>query len=648
MKRRALLALAPLVALLPLVPARAEAAPPAACDESSWVGGAVDLCGGELVYRDYVYDDYGADTGAWGGTRTGVGTLPAGEARYPVGADNTADLLTLRLRPVGDQLAVTFQLNTLYGAGQTKAVLAVDTDDDPATGGGPWPGVKNLRSAGWDVVHTFATGDPVTNAITGTVALPAGTTWRVQAVVAQADGTVMNVAFRGRDEGRWFEDDQAASLRTGDVSGFGHVVAVADLLAGVTRPAPPPAPGLHERVYESDYTVLPFTEGMTYGTEVRGRGPFSYYQYFGRYQPYSVYVPEGAAGPRSAQLFLHGTGGSNNNEVMEQAGFQADLGDARNRILVSPLGRGTQGYFIDVSERDVLDVLDDALAHYAIDPEQVFVSGYSMGGYGAYRMAMLHPDRFAGYLAWAPFTGDVANPVPCQSVVAECASGGFGNVIDLVGNLRHVPGASLFAGGDYFITPNQSGSMTLALRAAGNPFVSFVHPAAEHLTFGLLDDWEKESAYSAGRRRVADPARVTYRTDARWDAPEYGIAHRGAYWVSGIEPARPGYADVDLTSSGCGTALPVNAEEPPGTGTAPVPWVSVSIAPVGTAPVVAAARLEGTLANVAEITVDRDGACLPKKKVAYDLTTDGPVTVHLGDGASVSLPGAGRHQGVTR
>jgi len=35
----------------------------AQCNEQSWFAGVTEICNGVLVYRDYVYDDYGADTG---------------------------------------------------------------------------------------------------------------------------------------------------------------------------------------------------------------------------------------------------------------------------------------------------------------------------------------------------------------------------------------------------------------------------------------------------------------------------------------------------------------------------------------------------------------------------------------------------------
>src|SRR3954451_13619537 len=98
----------------------------------------------------------------------------------------------------------------------------------------------------------------------------------------------MNVAFRGAGEhaqyklnyanpsaygpsgqGAWFEDDQAAALMGGDISQFGYTVATADLAPGVTREQAV-GPGLHERVYTSDYAL---GEGMSYeGVDGRGTG----------------------------------------------------------------------------------------------------------------------------------------------------------------------------------------------------------------------------------------------------------------------------------------------------------------------------------------------------------------------------------------
>jgi len=161
----------------------------AGCSEKSWIGGTSEWCDGWFVHRDYVYDDYGADLrpGSPHGTdfaraRGDVDHRDHGQAL------NSTDLLVLRLRAEGDDLIARFELNTLFGADATVAALAIDTDDDPRTGGGPW-GVIDVSSAGWDEMHLFDDRDPDANVIVGRAPLPSvpGGSFRVQAVVALGD-----------------------------------------------------------------------------------------------------------------------------------------------------------------------------------------------------------------------------------------------------------------------------------------------------------------------------------------------------------------------------------------------------------------------------------------------------------------------------
>jgi hypothetical protein len=50
--------------------------------------------------------------------------------------NNYADIAAIRLRVSGDQLLVSFEMNSLFDADSTVVALAIDTDDDSATGGG--------------------------------------------------------------------------------------------------------------------------------------------------------------------------------------------------------------------------------------------------------------------------------------------------------------------------------------------------------------------------------------------------------------------------------------------------------------------------------------------------------------------------------
>ncbi|MDK3255980.1 hypothetical protein [Blastococcus capsensis] len=656
--------------LSPAVAAATPAPPPAPspgvgltqrCGGTSWWAGTTTVCDGTVVYRDYVNDDHGADTGGIGynGTQRAFGTLahPAGDQRYAEDRISVADLVRLELSRHGNRINVAAETAALYRPDDTVLALAIDTDGDPMTGGGTW-GELDVRSDGWDRLVVLDRGDPDSNTLRGSFPLPTAPRWRVQAVTADAAaGTVMNVAFRGPDEeaqytlayaapsehppsgqGAWFEDRQAAALTSGDVSAFGYTVSTEDLRRGVTR-----EPGMHERVYTSDYTVPavsgPPTESMSY-TGVPGRGSggstSAFAQVFnllGRYQPYGVYVPASVtSGSYGLQMEWHG---SNQGMVAQinQPGMQQRFGEELGRLLVTPEARGPNGYGSDVSERDLLDVMADVQQALPVDPDRVFSSGYSQGGYITFRMAMLFPDRFAGFTGWVPFTGNDTNGTPVEGTV-DVTAGAVGNMIDFAGNARHVPGSMLFGAADELVQAPSAEAMRAAFADAGGSYRWWQHTAADHFTFILHDDWRKEAAYSASQRLVHDPARVTFRTATFLDAPEYGIRHDAAYWVSGIRPRTEQYADTDLTSSGCGIPV-VTATPIPGAGPDPVPYVqdgrdvTVTRGP-------AAARLEGTLANVAELQVDTQRTCLTGA-FTYELTSDGPATLTLSDGRVLRL-----------
>jgi predicted peptidase len=58
-------------------------------------------------------------------------------------------------------------------------------------------------------------------------------------------------------------------------------------------------------------------------------------------------------------------------------------------------------------ERDVLALLDHAIAAHGVDPERVGLTGISQGGHGAWELARRHPARFA---ALAPICGYPSAP----------------------------------------------------------------------------------------------------------------------------------------------------------------------------------------------------------------------------------------------
>jgi hypothetical protein len=105
-------------------------------------------------------------------------------------------------------------------------------------------------------------------------------------------------------------------------------------------------------------------EGIPAGAAAFARA----FHFYGRNQPYGIYIPS-QPGPHGMQLVLHGYS-ANHASLVNNPGMQQNVGEARNRVLVVPLGRGPAGWYNEISEKDVLDVMTDVEANYPIDREQ--------------------------------------------------------------------------------------------------------------------------------------------------------------------------------------------------------------------------------------------------------------------------------------
>ncbi len=101
-------------------------------------------------------------------------------------------------------------------------------------------------------------------------------------------------------------------------------------------------------------------------------------------------------------LFLHGSGEGGSRESLQKHGPPKEAAAGRQFpfILVSPLS--PPGSFQWWNVNQLGELLDDIEAKYRVDPDRIYVTGLSMGGYGTWRLASEFPNRFA---AIAPFCG---------------------------------------------------------------------------------------------------------------------------------------------------------------------------------------------------------------------------------------------------
>jgi acetyl esterase/lipase len=144
-----------------------------------------------------------------------------------------------------------------------------------------------------------------------------------------------------------------------------------------------------------------------------------------RLQGYAIYIPPDYDPSRRYPLYVALHGGSSNGNLflgvvlgnnMDWETYDEHLFDdytprwSPDWIVVAPTGYG-QIMWRWMGEQDVLDVIDDVQAHYAVDPDRVVLGGLSNGGVGAYAIGMRHSWRFAmvqamaGAPSWEQYLG---------------------------------------------------------------------------------------------------------------------------------------------------------------------------------------------------------------------------------------------------
>ena len=115
---------------------------------------------------------------------------------------------------------------------------------------------------------------------------------------------------------------------------------------------------------------------------------------------------------RPSALFvgLHG-GGEGSGDASSSRGMYAQALTKRGWLGIFPevLEKTERGWTDSGTEEWVLSLIDRALDTFEIDPDQVFLGGHSMGGYGSWVIGADHADRFAALLPSAGAPSFVMN-----------------------------------------------------------------------------------------------------------------------------------------------------------------------------------------------------------------------------------------------
>lgn len=128
---------------------------------------------------------------------------------------------------------------------------------------------------------------------------------------------------------------------------------------------------------------------------------------------YVVFVPANyrADKPSPAILFLHGAGERGKDNHLQLTAGLAPFVQARAAtfpfVVVFPQCESSAARILEAWQsgspdaKRALLALDDAQKRYSIDPKRVVLSGWSMGGYGAWSLAVAEPSRWSGVVPLA-------------------------------------------------------------------------------------------------------------------------------------------------------------------------------------------------------------------------------------------------------
>jgi pimeloyl-ACP methyl ester carboxylesterase len=260
----------------------------------------------------------------------------------------------------------------------------------------------------------------------------------------------------------------------------------------------------------------------------------------GSVQPYGVFHgswhPERAEKPLGCDVWLHGRG----EKMLELQFIYQQLTQSSEiappgRIVIHPFGRYCNAFKF-AGETDVFEALEHAQRVYDIDPDRVSIRGFSMGGAGAWHLAVHYPDRWcaanpgAGFADTAVYLGLFEKPdaLPADYVqkmwrLYDCPPWAM--------NLRMVP--TIAYSGELDKQKLAADTMAKACRALpsiGFELTHIIGPATEHRIHpDSKREIERRLALLVKEGRERTPKNVRFTT--------YTLKYSKAFWleVTGLE-----------------------------------------------------------------------------------------------------------------
>ncbi len=556
---------------------------------------------GEFLYQDFLYDDHGArgQSRDPGDPRSGADTfsLPNGTYTYPTNpafANNAADLVELRVKPLANATAFRITLNTLKDPASVATTIAIGGSAQPrdfphgANVSAPaalfltvhgqqgelvrardsktikpaprvsidgrrrqiqvlvshrvWdPGRRTIPLAAGVGLWDKAAGRYLVPGDAATATRPGG------GAGLSAPAAFFNVAFRFRepwqhtfppdsvlnDPAWWRDRQQGNALAGNNLAAFRARVDFAKLQAGVTdnmRGEPGGIP-INGPMDRILASHFETKQGADYSTSC-GSPNDCQGELRGRLQPYAIYVPRGPVPPDGygLTLLLHSLGASYNQ--FGDSRNQSQLGErGPGSIVITPEGRGPDGWYYGHAGADTFEVWADVARRYRLDPRWTAISGYSMGGYGTYKFATRYPDLFAR-----------ANPVvgpPGLGIWVPPSppqpGGEASNTNRMLASVRNIPFLIWNGSQDELVPVASAAAQAQTFDDLGYRYRFDLFTTADHFALAVNDQYAPVAAFLGTQAVNRNPAHVTFVVNPTMDFPTAGTVANHAYWLSGLK-----------------------------------------------------------------------------------------------------------------
>jgi predicted peptidase len=206
---------------------------------------------------------------------------------------------------------------------------------------------------------------------------------------------------------------------------------------------------------------------------------------------YQVYVPADWSKDKKwpVILFLHGAGERGDDGLMQtDVGIGTAIRRYRERfpsIVVLPQCRKNAWWTEPGMEAQALKALEQTLKEFNGDPQRVYLTGLSMGGYGTWSLAAKYPGKFAALVA---ICGGIRAPASVRATGAAPAEPAGDPYAAAAQKIGRTPVWVFHGEADPVVPVTESRKMVEALKAAGGNVRYSEYPEVKH------NSWDKAYA----------------------------------------------------------------------------------------------------------------------------------------------------------